>query len=160
MLVACVSNSADLSLSLCIPTLGTQYSMPILAIPLWRSFQLTHLKRIKCSTQSGGGRVLEVLLSLPDIYKGLTDIERRELEGNYNLKPTLRPVPELEPRTRRQFERGQSAWPMIFHHRCSLRQGSRAVRTVLYYNMMALAFDPFTRFLMRQKSICRVMGRY
>lgn len=87
--------------------------------PLYRALhcpQLKHLKRIRSSQHPGSGRVIEVVLSPPDVYYSLEETKRKELEKRYCLKPTVHAVPKLEPRTRKHFENGQSAWPMIFHH--------------------------------------------
>lgn len=61
--------------------------------------------------------MLQVLLAQPDVYYNINDAKRKELEEKYALQPVVCAVPELEPRTREQFEKGQLLWPMIFHHR-------------------------------------------
>lgn len=101
-------------------TQGKPPAFLLLSFCPYRAVQLNHLKRIRSSKhdqQLSKGKVLQVLLAQPDIYYALDEAKRQELEGRHELKPVVYAVPELEPRTRAQFERGQSVWPMIFHQR-------------------------------------------
>ncbi|CAM9678563.1 unnamed protein product [Laminaria digitata] len=91
--------------------------------------KLNHLKRIRSSQQPGVGRLLQVLLAPPDMYYSLEEPKRMMIEERYSFKPTSYAVPKLEPRTRQQFENGQSAWPMIFHHSTS-EEARRAARAI------------------------------
>ncbi|CAM9287683.1 unnamed protein product [Hapterophycus canaliculatus] len=97
-------------------------------LPLERA-KLSHLKRIRSSRDPEKGKLLQVLLSPPDLYHALDDTKRKEVEERYGLKPTVHAVPKLEPRTRAQFESGGSAWPMIFHHSTS-EEARRAARVI------------------------------
>ncbi|CAM9706605.1 unnamed protein product [Discosporangium mesarthrocarpum] len=83
------------------------------------TLQLGHLKRIRSSRSENGGRVLEVILATPDAYSAVDNTERARIEERFSLKPVTRIVPELAPRTRRQFDEGQALWPMLFHHSTS-----------------------------------------
>ncbi|CAM9361624.1 unnamed protein product [Ectocarpus fasciculatus] len=97
-------------------------------LPLERA-KLNHLKRIRSSQHPETGRLLQVLLSPPDMYHALDEAKRKDIVERYGLEPTVHAVPKLEPRTRAQFLSGGSAWPMIFHHSTS-EEARRAARVI------------------------------
>ncbi|CAM9983391.1 unnamed protein product, partial [Choristocarpus tenellus] len=91
--------------------------------------KLGHLKRIRSSQGQDGGRVLEVILSPPEVYHALNETKKKDIEERFSLKPMPCTVPKLAPRTRRQFDEGQRLWPMLFHHSTS-EEALRAARVL------------------------------
>lgn len=121
--LCCGSSSRSSALRyILVPELSLTFASPAVSFyPAIPCAQLGHLKRIRSSQQPEVGRLLEVILYPSEMYFSLEEAKRQEIEDLYSLKPTVHAVPKLEPRTREQFKEGQTAWPMIFHHRWALR---------------------------------------
>ncbi|CAM9953591.1 unnamed protein product [Ascophyllum nodosum] len=124
------SARVDVLVSIIQPKQASQIIKELSVLLPLEKLQLAHLKRVRSSKDfSTGTKSLQVLLSPPEAYNGLVECKREKLEERFSLSPTLHAVPRLEPRTREQFEKGQSAWPMVFHHSTS-EEARRLARAI------------------------------